>query len=203
MEKILEINNFNIYRIFQELVEIGASSAKLLNDDFRNILYNEALTLSYEKEPQSVDAKKYVVRMEVESCKNFPAQSNFYRLKEIFQTFIVNEFKKIQEEIFEPSLNFNSMILLRYPKGSIGISPHQDNPKYINLICIFVIKGKGKFFICKDSKGNEAIEIKSDEGYVIFLRAPGFLKSSFRPFHFVKDIEEERFSFGLRQEKIS
>jgi hypothetical protein len=200
--KIFDLSHFDIHKIFQELKEIGATSFKLLRDDFRILLYNKALNFNYKKEPTEVNAKKYIVKMEVESFTNFPNNSLFYTLKETFQNFIINEFKKVGEEIFETPLNFNSMILLRYPKASMGISPHQDNPKYINLICIFVIKGKGKFFICKNEKGDDAIEISSNEGNVIILRAPGFLKSKQRPFHFIKDIEEERYTFGLRQEKL-
>jgi hypothetical protein len=71
-------SHFNIHKIFQELKEIGATSFKLLRDDFRKLLYNEALNFNYKKEPVEVNAKKYIVKMEVESCTSFPNNSLFY-----------------------------------------------------------------------------------------------------------------------------
>src|SRR3712207_8397186 len=37
---------------------------------------------------------------------------------------------------FEMALSFNSMVLQRYEKGSIGITPHRDRLSYINLVCV-------------------------------------------------------------------
>ncbi len=36
---------------------------------------------------------------------------------------------------------------------------------------------------------------------MIILRAPGFLGTKLRPFHYVTDINETRYTFGLRQKK--
>ncbi|MBI2486575.1 MAG: hypothetical protein HYW01_06385 [Deltaproteobacteria bacterium] len=93
------------------------------------------------------------------------------------------------------------MVLQKYEKGSIGITPHRDGLSYINLVCIFNIGGRGKFFICSDRFGKDAREIDASPGKVVFLRAPGFFGSKDRPFHFVTDIQETRYTFGLRQKK--
>jgi hypothetical protein len=103
---------------------------------------------------------------------------------------------------FETKLAFNSLVLQKYNKNSIGITPHRDHLKYINLICIFIIKGKGRFFVCSDREGHNAIEINSEPGNLIILRAPGFLGTKLRPFHYVTDINETRYTFGLRQKNI-
>jgi hypothetical protein len=55
--KIFDLSHFDIHKIFQELKEIGATSFKLLRDDFRILLYNEALNFNYKKEPTEVNAK--------------------------------------------------------------------------------------------------------------------------------------------------
>jgi hypothetical protein len=55
--KIFDLSHFDIHKIFQELKEIGATSFKLLRDDFRILLYNKALNFNYKKEPTEVNAK--------------------------------------------------------------------------------------------------------------------------------------------------
>ncbi len=103
--------------------------------------------------------------------------------------------------LFETPLSFNSMVLQRYEKGSLGITPHKDGLSYINLISIFVIGGRGRFYLCSDRSGAGAIEIDASPGNVILMRAPGLMGtgSKERPFHYVTDIEETRYTFGLRQ----
>lgn len=67
-----------------------------------------------------------------------------------------------------------------------------------------MIEGKGKLFHCSDRRGNDAIEIDTTPGNVVFMRAPGFPGCTVekgRPFHFVNEISKERFVFCLRQIK--
>lgn len=100
---------------------------------------------------------------------------------------------------FESELNLNSSELIRYRKGSSGITPHRDGLNFRNLVCVFNISGKGRFFICSDRSGNNSVEFDSTPGNVVMMRAPGFMGSYERPFHFVEDISEERYVFVLRQ----
>jgi hypothetical protein len=103
---------------------------------------------------------------------------------------------------FETALNFNSMVLQRYEEGSLGITPHKDGLSYINLVCVFVIGGRGRFYVCSDRSGRDAKEVAASPGNVILMRAPGlFGAEDNRPFHYVTEIEETRYTFGLRQKK--
>ena len=89
--------------------------------------------------------------------------------------------------------------LARYETGSLGITPHRDGFKYKNLIGIFMIGGRGRFYVCSDRAGNDAREIDASPGNVILMKAPGFLGRKERPFHYVTDIQGTRYIFGLRQ----
>jgi hypothetical protein len=102
----------------------------------------------------------------------------------------------------ETSLSFNSMVLQRYEEGSLGITPHRDGLSYVNLVCVFIIGGRGRFYVCSDRSGRDAKEIDASPGNVIFMRAPGLFEAEDnRPFHYVSQIEEPRYTFGLRQKK--
>ena len=73
---------------------------------------------------------------------------------------------------------------------------------YINLVCVFIIGGRGRFYVCSDRSGREAREIDASPGNVIFMKAPGvFSPEDNRLFHYVTDIKEARYTFGLRQKK--
>jgi hypothetical protein len=64
-----------------------------------------------------------------------------------------------------------------------------------------VIGGRGRFFVCADRSGSYSLEIDAATGRLILMRAPGFMGSESRPFHYVTGIPERRYSFGLRQRK--
>ena len=92
-------------------------------------------------------------------------------------------------------------MLQRYSVGEVGITPHVDRTAYRNVVCLFVLEGQGRFYICDDRAGNGAREIPHTAGDVLLMRAPGFRGSDERPFHFVRDIQSPRYVFGLRHER--
>jgi len=141
------------------------------------------------------------VRQQIESFENFGGDSKYILLRRQFQKLLHGMFRDLDVYPFDTPLNLNTMTLQKYRKGSIGITPHRDGLRYINLVCIFIIDGKGKFFVCADRSGGDALEIDNRPGSVVFLRAPGFMGSEERPFHFVTGIQETRYTFGLRQTK--
>ncbi len=97
-------------------------------------------------------------------------------------------------------LRFNSMVLQRYEEGSMGITPHKGGKSYINLVCIFNIGGRGRFYVCSDRSGSNAREIDASAGRVTIMRAPGlFGFEDGRPFHYASDIQDRSYTFGLRQ----
>ncbi len=192
--------NLDIASILNKLSFLGASSTKILDEDSRVALLREAQAYNYEPEDEIVGSGDRVVRQQVSSFEDFPEDSDYILLKNSFQDLLKRRLAQLGTYPFEMALSFNSMVLQRYEEGSIGITPHKDGLSYINLVCVFVIGGQGSFYVCSDRSGNDSIEIDASPGNVILIRAPGFLGSEDeRPFHYVTDIREPRYTFGLRQ----
>ena len=62
-----------------------------------------------------------------------------------------------------------------------------------------MMTGKAEFALCADRSGANPRFLDTAPGNVILMRSPGFFSSNFQPFHFVRNITEERIVFGLRQ----
>lgn len=99
-------------------------------------------------------------------------------------------------------LHFTDLVVQRYQPCPVGISPHRDGLKYLNLIALFVLEGKGKFCLCDDRDGSNPREVFNEPGTLLLMRAPGFLGEKVQPFHFVGDIETQRTTFALRHSKV-
>ena len=133
------------------------------------------------------------------SFESFSPNSLYLKLVAAFQTLIANKLADLPVYPFSSQLDFNSAVLQCYQPGKLGVSPHRDWRSAINLVCIFNIDGIGDFYLCSDRQGSNAVEIATKPGNVIFLRAPGFLSSKSRPFHYVANIRSMPYSFSLRQ----
>jgi hypothetical protein len=202
MSPLFTLQKFKIHRIINELKVIGAASVPLLSEDFRLALLQEAVSYPYTPEVEAVGNGNQMVRQQLSSFTNFPALTLYNQLKNAFQNLLDEHLAAVKAYPFATKLNFNSMVLQKYELGSIGITPHRDRSSYINLVCIFNIDGRGKFYLCDDRCGTNAKAIDSSPGNVILLKAPGFMDSS-RPFHYVNDIQTIRYTFGLRQTAIA
>ena len=195
--------NLDIASILKELSSLGATSTKILDEDSRVALLKEAQDYTYEPEDEIVGSGDRVVRQQVSSFEVFPEDSDYILLKNSFQELLEQRLVQLGIYPFEMALSFNTMVLQRYEEGSIGITPHKDGLSYINLVCVFVIGGQGSFYVCSDRSGKDSIEIDASPGNIILMRAPGFLGSEDgRPFHYVTDIRESRYTFGLRQKGV-
>src|SRR5215218_2661941 len=176
--------NLDIASILKELSSLGATSTKILDEDSRVALLKEAQDYNYEPEDEVVG-------------------SGYILLKNSFQDLLEQRLAQSGTYPFEMALSFNSIVLQRYEEGSIGITPHKDGLSYINLVCVFVIGGQGSFYVCSDRSGKDSIEIDASPGNVILMRAPGFLGcEDERPCHYVTDVRESRYTFGLRQKRV-
>jgi hypothetical protein len=203
IEELFVPTNLNIGRILEELSSVGATSVRLLDEDFRVALLKEAQDYDYEPEDEIVGSGDRVVRQQVSSFDDFPEDSGYVLLKNSFQDLLEKRVAQLGTNPFEAALGFNSMVLQKYEEGSIGITPHRDGLSFINLVCVVVIGGRGSFYVCSDRSGKDSIKIDASPGNVIFMRAPGFLGSEDeRPFHYVTDIREPRYTFGLRQKRL-
>ena len=192
---------FDFRSIVAALDTVGAASAHLLDEELRAALEHEAKGYDYAREAEVVGRGERVVRQQMASFEIFPAGSAYLRLKEAFQEALDQALVAMEEGVFTTQPVFNSMVLQKYESGSLGITPHRDGRSYINLICVFVIAGRGRFYVCADRMGNNPHEIDASPGRVIMLRAPGFRGSDSQPFHYVTDIPETRYTFGLRQKQ--
>lgn len=194
--------NLDIASILGDLSALGATSTKILDEDSRVSLLREARNYNYQPEDEIVGSGDRVVRQQVSAFEDFPEDSGYVLLKNSFQHLLEQCLVQLGTYPFEMALSFNSMVLQRYEEGSIGITPHRDGLSYINLVCVFIIGGKGSFYICSGRSGKDSVEIDASPGNVILMRAPGFLGSEDgRPFHYVTDIQEPRYTFGLRQKR--
>lgn len=187
--------------IIQELERNGALSLPVLSDAFRRKLLSEAEAAEFRPARETVGSGGRAVHQRMEVCDSFSRESRFAALREGFQSLWDASFSKLPSDPFENAVQFNDLMLQRYPRGAVGITPHRDRSGYRNVICLFVLAGYGRFGVCTDRSGSDAREIANAPGDVILTRAPGFLGSSLRPFHFVRDIVEPRYVFGLRQER--
>lgn len=192
---------FDFRRIVAALDSVGAASTHALDEELRTTLELEANGYSYAREAEVVGRGERVVRQQMASFEAFPAGSAYLRLKEALQDAVDHAVAGMEPDIFATRPAFNSTVLQKYEAGSIGITPHRDGRSYINLICVFVIAGRGRFYVCADRAGNNRHEIDASPGSMIMLRAPGFRGSEIQPFHYVTDIPETRYTFGLRQRR--
>lgn len=202
IEELFVPTSLNIGRILEELSSVGATSVRLLDEDFRVALLKEAEDYDYEPEDEIVGSGDRVVRQQVSSFDDFPEDNGYVLLKNSFQDLLEQRVAQLGTNPFKTVLGFNSMVLQRYEEGSLGITPHRDGLSYVNLVCVFIIGGRGRFYVCSDRSGRDAKEVDASPGNVIFMRAPGLFEAEDnRPFHYVSHIEEPRYTFGLRQKK--
>ncbi|HEY9633498.1 MAG TPA: hypothetical protein V6D14_08840 [Coleofasciculaceae cyanobacterium] len=171
----------------------------MLSDAARLELLQEASSYCYAEETGVVGTGDRIVKKEYSSFEAFPSSSLYRSLTAEFQALMDEALSDLANYPFTVPLQFNSMVLQRYEPGQLGITPHRDRYSAINLVCVFNISGQGQFYLCTDRMGTNSLEFDTTPGHVIFLRAPSFLGSDQRPFHYVTNIRSTRYSFGLRQ----
>jgi hypothetical protein len=200
MENLFVLDCLDLGRILEELSSVGAASLRILKEGFRMALLKEAEGHEYKPQDEVVGSGDRVVRQQLSLFSDFPNGSGYLLLRDSFQELIERCLAGLESYPFETTLNFDSMMLQKYEEGSLGITPHKDGLSFINLVCVFVVGGRGRFYVCSDRTGRDAKEIHASPGHVIFMRAPGlFGAENDRPFHYVADIQETRYTFGLRQ----
>jgi len=198
---IFRTPNLNLTDIVDALAESAALAVPLLGDEWRLSLLDEARASRFRAARPSVGEGQRLVRQRMEVCGHFPADSIFHTLTREFQELWDDLLEGASPNPFEGRLVFDDLMLQRYSIGKVGITPHRDRTAYRNLVCLFILAGKGRFYVCDDRAGGGAREIPNVAGDVVLMRAPGFQGSAERPFHFVDDIRSPRTVFGLRQER--
>lgn len=186
--------------LLEALARDGAVSLPLIDEELRSRLLDAAGGAAFRPARASIGEGERIVYQRMEVCDTFSGGSIFFRLRDAFQALWDASFSQRSPYPFESPVVFNDLMLQRYRKGELGISPHRDRSSYRNVICLFVIGGRGRFLVCEDRAGTRAVEIASAPGDLVLTRAPGCLGLARRPFHCVRDITSTRYVFGLRHD---
>jgi hypothetical protein len=190
---------FDIRCILADLTRPGASAIPCLREEHRRALLREARRCRYRPGAEVIGSGQRVVRQQLAIAEEMPAGGPFHALRDEFQSFLASLLSELEVYPFESPLGFDELVLQRYEPGSIGITPHRDRMSYVNLVCLFNLEGRARFWITQDRAGRAPQPIDASPGNVILMRAPGFKAAGGRPFHCVGDIEERRYVLGLRQ----
>jgi hypothetical protein len=194
----------NLAEIVAVLAQSGALAVPLLSDECRHSLLATARASQFRVARPLVGQGDRRVCQRMEVCEHFPDDSIFRvfsrQFQKLWDDWLAEGLAAGSVSPFEGRLKFNDLMLQRYSVGEVGITPHRDRTAYRNLVCLFILEGRGRFYLCHDRQGQGAREIPHLAGDVVLMRAPGFQGSDERPFHFVRDIQSPRYVFGLRQE---
>ena len=178
-----------------------AVAVPALTPGYRAWLLEEARTAPFREARPVVGRGERLVRQRMGVYNDFGAASRFHDLAAQYQAAWDGWLASMASCPFESRLVFNDRMLQVYEPGETGITPHMDRTSYRNLICLFVLEGRGRFGVCEDRSGRGARIVAHEPGDVVLTRAPGFRGSDHRPFHFVDRITERRYVFGLRHER--
>ena len=199
--RILRAGPVDLGGALEALARRDAVAVPILDDAFRSALLEAARRGRWRPARTLVGRGGRRVRQRMEVCDEFPDGSLFHVLTAEFQALWDRYLSGFSRNPFDGPLIFNDLMLQRYSVGEVGITPHMDRTAYRNLVCLFVLSGEGRFYVCDDRSGRGAREISHAAGDVLLMRAPGFRGSARRPFHLVRDIRSPRYVFGLRQER--
>ena len=177
-----------------------AIAVPALTAEYRVWLLAEARAARFRGARPIVGRGERLVRQRMGVHNDFGPGSRFRDLTGHYQAAWDGWLASMASCPFESRLVFNDLMLQVYEPGETGITPHMDRTAYRNLICLFVLEGRGRFGVCTDRSGRGARIIAHEPGDVVLTRAPGFRGSGHRPFHFVDRITERRYVFGLRHE---
>ena len=193
----------DIVEVLDRLEREDAVAVPALTAEYRAWLLEEARATRFREARPVVGRGERLVRQRMGVHNGFGVDSRFRDLTRHYQTLWDEWLASIASSPFECPLVFNDLMLQVYEPGETGITPHMDRTGYRNLICLFVLEGRGRFGICRDRSGSGATIIDHEPGDVVLTRAPGFRGSDRRPFHFLDRITERRYVFGLRHERRS
>ena len=189
-----------VHELLDRLEREHAVAAPALAAGYCGWLLEEARAVPFREARPLVGRGERLVRQHMGVHNGFGADSRFHDLAAHYQAVWDGWLASMASDPFAPRLVFNDLMLQVYEPGEVGITPHVDRTSYRNLICLFVLEGRGRFGICEDRSGRGARIIAHEPGDVVLMRGPGFRGSDYRPFHFLDRITERRYVFGLRHE---
>ncbi len=140
------------------------------------------------------------VRQEFELCMTIPGHSVLRAFAAALGRLVDTALARLDPAPLSGPFQFNDLVVQRYPRGSLGITPHRDHVRYEGLVALITLSGTARFFICADRSGQDAREVPCPPGNLVLMRAPGFAGGRDRPFHFVRDVTRPRLGLGLRHD---
>ena len=193
--------DLDVRELLERTAREKAISVPFLDAAACEALHREALGYSFRPARAVVGKGENRVLQRLGVIPELPARSRFIVLAEAFQVWWDRRLEGVSPYPFESRLTFNDQMLQNYEIGEVGISAHRDHIEYRNLICLFMIAGKARFYVCSGRDGTDAREIPNGPGDLIITPGPGLFGSMRRPFHLVRDISIPRYVFGLRQDR--
>lgn len=186
-------------RAINSLRYLPSVSVPILSDSFRQTLLTDAKRYPLRAARDTVGSGKNQVHQDMVLQDKLDMRGPFGKLVTEFQKLFdraVDEFNLFSEPVV-----FNDVMLQKYEVGSRGITPHRDRTDYRHIICLFILAGHGRFFIADDREKNNEIEIANFPGDVLLMPGPGFCELAERPFHYLENVTEDRWVFGLRHDQ--
>ena len=201
MDPVFRFPMLDVRKLLERVARERAVAVSFLDDDTREVLHREAAGYCYRPARALVGHGPNQVRQRLGVFPALPAESGFIALAKAFQGWWDERLDGLSPYPFESRLAFNDRMLQSYEVGELGITAHRDHIDYRNLICLFVIAGQARFFVCATRAGDGVREIPHCPGDLILTPAPGLFGARERPFHLVRDITAPRYVFGLRHDR--
>jgi len=178
----------------------GAVSLPLLGPALCRRLVTAARRLPYRRAVPVIGEGARAVRQDFDLCYTIPPASPFHAIAAALERHIDQALGHLDPAPLEAPFHINDIIVQRYARGALGITPHRDHVRYEGLVVVIPLGGAARFLVCAERTGNGAREVPAPPGSAVIMRAPGFAGSRARPFHFVTDVTRQRFSLGLRHD---
>lgn len=177
-----------------------AGSIPLLDEAERCQLIEAAKPLPFRRANSMVGEGERAVWQDFDVCTTIPSDNSLWDFAFGVDALLKEAQARLDPSPVPKSFCVNDLILQRYAPGSRGITPHRDHLCYEGVIAIVTLSGSARFFVCADRSGMGADEVDMPAGSLLLMRASGFAGRRDRPFHFVRDVSDERISLGLRHD---
>ncbi len=185
----------------ERLRSVDALGMPLLTEEGRQSLLAAAEALTYRQARPFMGAPGKEVQQDFEICMDFREGDSFHLLAESLGTHLLTAARAMPEPALNDDLVFNDIAVQRYIPGSAGITPHRDFLQFRQVVVLIILAGQGRFFVCDNREGLNAVEVPVKPGDALLMQAPDFGGQDRRPFHFLQDITERRVIVGLRYDR--
>ncbi|RMD62335.1 MAG: hypothetical protein D6826_07640 [Alphaproteobacteria bacterium] len=195
-----EVSAADVADALARLEQDDALALPLIGPRLRHRLLRAAARLAFRPAQPVIGEGANAVYQEFDLCTAIPARSPFRAVAGAFTDLLAAALGHLDPPPLAQPPVFNDLIVQRYARGALGITPHRDHIRYRGLIALVTLCGAARFHVCADRAGSKAREIPAPAGSVVLMRAPDFAGRPDRPFHFLCDVTARRISFGLRHD---